>query len=101
MPSRTVTHVRRNAQGDITALSHPWESWSPREKEDAIADIGTRRCTYFIVTGKGRIPIQVVHSRKKGNYLRAVPTPGPHATLATLPEAGECPRSRGGRPGTC
>jgi pimeloyl-ACP methyl ester carboxylesterase len=67
---RMVTHVLRDADGDITHLCQPGAPWTPRSRADAIDDIrsGVHR---YVVRGAGgrRVPIHVVDDH--GGYLRS------------------------------
>jgi hypothetical protein len=95
MKTREVTHVRRNDDGDITALCNPGEAWSPREKEDAIADIEMGNHDYYVVVKGNKVPIDVVHrpmaAKDKGFYLRTVKDGEMPHNLDELPEALEAP----------
>lgn len=84
MAERMVTHVLRDADGDITHLCQPGAAWTPRPKAEAIADIaaGTHR---YMVRGAGgrRVPIHVVDHH--GGYLRSSPDALPSNNLDNLP----------------
>ncbi len=88
MEDRQVTHVRRNDDGDIMALCHPGEPWSPREKEDAIADVDHHRSRYYIVYGGERTNIYVVDD-PGGRYLRTVADWTESDDLQSLPDCHE------------
>lgn len=72
MPIRIVTHSRKNQDGDILALCNPGQDWSPRRKNDAINDIGSRLHDYYVnVQGEGRVRILVVPNPTTGRrHLR-------------------------------
>lgn len=90
---REVTHVRRNDDGDITALCHPGEPWSPREREDAIADIDDKKIHYHVLVNGTEVPIDVIHRTKtlrvkvKDFYLRTIGDGELPHNLDELPEA--------------
>lgn len=70
MADREVTRTRKDSDGDILALCNPGESWSPREKWDAIRDIENHIHRYFVPwPGGSRTEIHVV-SGSSGKYLR-------------------------------
>lgn len=87
MDSRCVTHVRRNADGDITALCNPGEPWSPREKEDVIKDLEHKRpeYEYYLLYNGKKVGIHVVH-RENGPYLRTVHDEIEEDGLGYMPE---------------
>lgn len=64
---RMVTHVLRDADGDITHLCQAGAPWTPRSRADAIDDIrsGVHR---YVVGGAGPAAMRAMRS--------AVPTPG-------------------------
>ncbi len=59
MADRIVKFIRKSLFGDIIALCNPEESWSPRQKDDAIQDIENSEHTYYIPWGEIRIEIRV------------------------------------------
>lgn len=70
MAERQVTHSRKDGAGDILALCHPGQWWSPRTKHDTISDIETGQHSYFVhAYGHGRVAVQVAHGLT-GKYLR-------------------------------
>lgn len=69
MADRRVTRSGKNKEGDITALCNPNETWSPRKKADAIADIENRTHTYYVENGGKRTDVHVVNG-PNGKYLR-------------------------------
>lgn len=85
MAHRRVTQSRKDADGDITALCNPGESWSPRHKRDAIDDIESERHTYFILVDGKRTNIHVVNG-PNGKYLRTDPDTTSHNNLDDLPD---------------
>lgn len=66
---RAVRKTGKNDQGDITALCNDGDSWSPRSKADAIADIESGAHTYHVPWTSGRTEIRVVNG-PTGKYLR-------------------------------
>ena len=90
MDDRHVTRVRRNDDGDIVALCHPGEPWSPREREDAIDEIEHQRNRYYVVYGDERTDIHVVHAAG-GPYLRTVADLTAKDNLERLPDCHELP----------
>jgi hypothetical protein len=82
MEDRYVTHVVKNADGDVVKLGNPKEAWSPRNKADVIADIESRQYKYL-----AGVEIHVVHD-PDGMYLRTVPDGkgGELYNLDNLPE---------------
>ena len=70
MADRPVSQTRKDTSGDITALCHPGESWSPRSKNDAINDIDSGTHRYYVDwPGGKRTWIRVVNG-PSGKYLR-------------------------------
>jgi hypothetical protein len=69
MANRAVTKSGKNREGDITALCNPADSWSPRQKNDAIYDIENGIHTYYVPWTDGPTPIRVVNG-PNGKYLR-------------------------------
>jgi hypothetical protein len=69
MARRAVTRTSKDADGDITALCHPGDAWSPRSKLDAIRDIDTGLHTYYVPWNAGSTDIAVVEG-PNGKYLR-------------------------------
>ena len=45
---RRVTALKRDRNGNITALCNTGESWSPRLKKDVIKDIKQGRKSYYV-----------------------------------------------------
>lgn len=69
---RMVTHVLKDADGDIYALANPKESWSPRSSLNVIDDINRGLFEYEVErTGTRSTKIHVVSS-DSGSYLRTV-----------------------------
>lgn len=88
MADRRVTQSRKDKDGDITALCNPdfSGSWSPRFKDDAIADIENGDHTYYVLQGdETRAEIQVINDQKKGKYLRTHPDQVVDNNLDELP----------------
>lgn len=58
MATRTVTHVRRSADGVVRAVGNPSEWWSPRGAIDVVADIVSGEHRYVVlIPGRGRATI--------------------------------------------
>jgi hypothetical protein len=70
MAKRYVTKTGKDRDGDITKLCQPGESWSPRQKADAISDIESGTHEYWVSwTHSPETKIRVVNS-SNGKYLR-------------------------------
>ncbi|MED5603132.1 MAG: DUF3892 domain-containing protein [Pseudomonadota bacterium] len=68
---RAVIQTGKDKDGDITALCHAGQFWSPRRKADAIRDIESGACKYYVPMRSGsRTPIRVVDG-PNGKYLRS------------------------------
>lgn len=85
MADRQVTRSRKDRDGDITALCHPGEAWTPRLKADAIDDIERGRQTYYVQLQSGRVEIRVVNG-SRGKYLRTDPDKTSRNNLDDLPD---------------
>ena len=86
MADRQVTRTRKNRDGDILALCNTGQSWSPRQKRDAIDDIETSRHSYFVRWENGnRTEIRVVNG-PAGKYLRTDRDNTTHNNLDDLPD---------------
>lgn len=70
MAQREVRRTRKDERGDIVAICDDGQSWSPRLKRDAIADIEGKLHTYVVPWTDGPTPIRVITDRVKGKYLR-------------------------------
>ena len=81
MPVRKVTHVVRGERGEILALIHPDEHWSPRSRAAAIADIESCLHVYYVQDHGERREVEVVQEGDR-KVLRA-----PDDALARLPSA--------------
>ena len=67
---RQVTATRKNFQGDITGLCNHVEPWSPRSKDDVIADIESGVHQYYVLWFDYKeTDIHVVNGQY-GKYLR-------------------------------
>lgn len=84
MASRRVTQTRKNRQGDITALCNPFEAWSPRPIDNAIADLETKAHTYYVDRDGHRTNVHVVKG-PGGKYLRTAGDSGSTNNLDNLP----------------
>jgi len=69
MADRRVTATGKDGDGDITKLCNSSETWSPRKKADAIADIESGTHTYYVQWPEKRTDVRVVNG-PKGKYLR-------------------------------
>ncbi len=70
MADRIVTHVARDANGNVTDVGQPGADWSPRRTAAVIADIEAGMHRYFVAGPAGAGPrIHVVHDH--GGYLRS------------------------------
>lgn len=69
MADRRVTRSRKDDEGDIIALCHPGQYWSPRSKPDAISDIENGDHSYYVEAGGSRANVRVVRG-PNGKYLR-------------------------------
>jgi len=77
---REVTHVRK-ADGRITHLCNPLALWSPRSREDVLADIDADLHIYYV-----EVPIEIEPvDRSSGRYLRTESTPIEDDNLVNLP----------------
>lgn len=86
MADRQVTRSRKDRDGDILALCNPGQSWSPRQKRNAISDIESRTHSYYVnVSGVGRVDIHVVRGQS-GKYLRTDPDRTSRNNLDDLPD---------------
>lgn len=85
MADRRVTSTGKDADGDITSLCNKGESWSPRSKSGAIADIDGGAHTYYVRDSQGRSDIHVVHEAG-GSYLRTDPDGRAGNNLDELPD---------------
>lgn len=70
MANRAVSQSRKDRDGDITALCRPGEPWSPRSKNDAIADIEAGTHAYFVPWSGGNSTWIRVVNGPTGKYLR-------------------------------
>lgn len=86
MADRRVTHSGKDKDGDITKLCNPGETWSPRNKSNAISDIETHQHSYYVqAAGGNRVDIHVVHG-PNGKYLRTDPDRTSRNNLDDLPD---------------
>ena len=68
---RYVRQTRKDSDGDITALCHTGELWSPRGKSGAIEDIESGTHEYVVNwTDIGETRIHVVRLSSGVKYLR-------------------------------
>jgi hypothetical protein len=67
---RPVYKTGKDADGTITSLCAPGESWSPRQKDDAVRDIESKQHRYYVPLTDGRkVDVEVV-AGPRGKYLR-------------------------------
>lgn len=85
MADRRVTRTDKNDEGDILALCNLSESWSPRDKQDAITDINDGIHTYYVQDTSGHSDIHVVDD-PDGPYLRTDPDGSASNNLDELPD---------------
>jgi hypothetical protein len=57
---RRVKSTKRDGAGNIVALCHPTESWSPRRLADVLRDIRGGRRSYYIEEPERRRYVRVV-----------------------------------------
>ncbi|MCB0253937.1 MAG: DUF3892 domain-containing protein [Anaerolineae bacterium] len=83
---RAVIQSGKDRYGDITALCHGGQHWSPRWKPDAIRDIETGQYAYYVpMTDGSKTPIRVVNG-PNGKYLRSDWDATPKNNLDDLPD---------------
>jgi hypothetical protein len=86
MAERLVTHTGKDPRtGDITRLCNASESWSPRAKADAIADIEKRLHAYLVRWKDMTTEIKVVQGLS-GKYLRTDRDNSTRNNLEDLPD---------------
>jgi hypothetical protein len=85
MDERHVTHIRKQADDDVSALGNPDEPWSPRQKQDAIDDIARGSCLYYVLV-KGRRRVIGIVEGSRGTQLRTDLGPPGDDLLLQLPE---------------
>ncbi len=86
MTTRCVTRTRKDGNR-ILALCNPDERWSPRKTADAIRDIETGRCTYYVRSLDGaRTAIRVVEA----HYPKYLRTDRDGTTLNNLGDLPNC-----------
>jgi hypothetical protein len=70
MADYLVTHVRRNRDGDITALGNLEKKWL-HEREDVIAAVRANTDNYYVQWNGKQVKIRAVHHPDQaGDYLR-------------------------------
>lgn len=84
MEKRYVTKTGKAQDGDITKLCGENVWWSPRMKADAIRDIESGACEYWVPWNTGETKIRVVNGAK-GKYLRTDRDQTPNNNLLELP----------------
>jgi len=85
MADREVTATAKDEDSDITALCNDAESWSPRQKADAIADTSSGDHAYYVEGSAGRVDIRVV-TEGSVQYLRTDPSSITGDNLDDLPD---------------
>lgn len=86
MADRQVKRTGKDSDGDITKLCNSGQTWSPRSKANAIADIDGGTHAYFVQsTGGPRTDIHVVNG-PTGKYLRTTADSGSKNNLDNLPD---------------
>jgi hypothetical protein len=86
MADRQVTASGKDKDGDITKLCKSGEAWSPRQKADAISDIGKGLHTYYVQqAGMSRVDITVVDGAT-GKHLRSTADSSSKNNLNNLPD---------------
>ena len=85
MAARQVKATGKNSDGDITALCNSGETWSPRSKAGAIADIEGALHTYHVGSGSSQTAIEVVNGAT-GKCLRTVADGSTGNNLDELPD---------------
>lgn len=84
---RPVSRTRKDGEGDILALCHPGQAWSPRLKADAIRDIESGLHNYYVPWPDGvRTAIRVVND-PRGKYLR---TDNDNTSRINLDDLSDC-----------
>lgn len=87
MAFRRVASAFSDSHGDIVALAHQGEDWSPRTAEDVIADITAGIHHYVVaVPGEPTVDIHVVDG-PAGLYLRTNPDADKDNNLDSVPDA--------------
>lgn len=85
MIERKVTKSQKDKDGDITALCNSGQPWSPRFKKDAISDIDSKICNYYVETEGKKVEVIVVNEAGK-KYLRTSPDKTKKNNLDDLPD---------------
>jgi hypothetical protein len=87
MANRIVTHTGKDRDGDITALCNLGESWSPRLKADAVADIDNRVHRYSAqAPGTQPARIETYRGADGTKHLRTVADSDSRNNLDNLPD---------------
>lgn len=81
---RQITHVIKDEDGDVIAVCHPGEAWSPRPTRSVVRDIQTAAHVYFTDVDGAVSNLHVV----EGRYLRSSPD---GTTSNNLDELPPCP----------
>lgn len=85
MADRRVSQTQKDPDGDILALCNPSSWWSPREKEDAIADIENEIHSYYVNEDGSRTDVRVVDD-PDGKYLQTTADESSDNNLDNLPD---------------
>lgn len=83
MIKREVTQIKKDKNGNITALCNPVALWSPKLKSMAILEIEYETHSYYVKINDKEIDIRVINDPLKGKYLQTVPD----STLNKLPHS--------------
>jgi hypothetical protein len=78
---RKVRAVKRDRQGNITALCNPGESWSPRRVTDVVRDIRLNKTSYYVQQAASRRYVRLIG----GRLLRTTPDATDENSLLALP----------------
>jgi hypothetical protein len=86
MADRRVRQTGKDEDGDITSLCNSGETWSPRVKSPAIADIESKTHRYF-VREEGEGATVTVYAASDGKkHLRTVADKSSKNNLDNLPD---------------
>jgi hypothetical protein len=83
MSRRRVRSTGKGENQVITRLCNSWETWSPREKADAIRDIEIGLHSYYVNVGGDEVDVHVVNMNGQ-KHLRTDPDGKGRNNLADL-----------------
>ena len=86
MANRQVLATRKSSDGDILAMCHPGEYWSPVSKDAAIRDIENNIHSYYVIVSGMKVDVKVINDTRKGKYLRTDPDKTTGNNLDHLPD---------------